>query len=93
MALVPNHHERQFMQSLRGRGWVRASNFPLSQVIPKLLKKGWIERRGAGQELEYRITEDGMSAKTALIPWKQEGMGRPRLTADHLCSSQSTASD
>jgi hypothetical protein len=25
-----------------------------------------------------------MSAKTALIPWKQEGKGRPRLTADHI---------
>jgi anthranilate/para-aminobenzoate synthase component II len=38
---VPTHRERQFMQHLRGGGWVKAS----------ALAKGWIERRKpAGRE-------------------------------------------
>jgi hypothetical protein len=84
MTLVPNHHERQFMQRLRGRNWVKGSQLPPTQLIHKLLQKGWIERRGTTLDFEYRITDDGMSAKTALIPWKQEGKGRPRLKADHI---------
>ena len=89
MALVLNHHERQLMQRLRGCNWVKGSHLP-TQVISKLLQKGWIERRGTAQDLEYRITDVGMSAKTALIPEKQEGIGRPRLTAEHLRSSEKT---
>jgi len=90
MTLVPNHHERQLMQMLRGRNWVKGSYLPPTQVISKLLQKGWIERRGTAQDLEYRITDVGMSAKTALIPEKQEGIGRPRLTAEHLRGSEKT---
>jgi hypothetical protein len=90
MTLVPNHHERQLMQRLRGRDWVKGSHFPPTKVIGNLLEKGWIERRGTAQDLEYRITDVGLSAKTALIPEKQEGIGRPRLTAEHLRSSEKT---
>jgi hypothetical protein len=77
MSLIPNHHERQFMQRLRGCGWVKALVLPPTQVVVNLVQKGWIERRGAAQDLEYRITEAGMSAKKAIIPPKQEGKGRP----------------
>ena len=84
---IPNHHERQLMQRLRGRGWVKATSLPPTQVIAKLLQKGWIEHRSSTQGLEYQITENGLSAKTAAIPLRQEGKGRPRLTADHLRSS------
>ena len=67
MTFTPNHMERQLMQQLRGRGWVRGSELPPSSLIGALLRKGWIESRGAGRDHEYRITEQGMAAKTALI--------------------------
>ena len=67
MRLTPNHMERQLMQRLRGRGWVKGAELPPSSLIGALLKKGWIESRAAGRDLEYRITEQGMAAKTALI--------------------------
>lgn len=79
MPLVPNHHERQFMQRLRGRGWVKESALPPTKVTVDLLQKGWIEGRGTTQSLEYRLTETGMAAKIATIPQRQEGRGRPRL--------------
>jgi hypothetical protein len=62
---VPNHRERQLMQELRGAGWVKASalpNFP--RTIDGLLGKGWIEQRGAGNYLCYRISDKGLAAKT-----------------------------
>ncbi len=80
--LVPNHHERQLMQMLRGRGWVNGMVFPPTKVIGNLLEKGWIERRSAAQGFEYRMTEMGLSAKMALIPRKQEGRGGRRLSVD-----------
>jgi len=69
MATIPNHNERQLMQHLRGRGWVRGFELPSTcRIIGGLLQKGWIESRGAERSLEYRITEEGMMAKTAPIP-------------------------
>jgi hypothetical protein len=59
-ANLPTHRERQFMQHLRGAGWVKASSIPVPvgpAVIASLLKKGWIEQRGTGNEICYRITE------------------------------------
>jgi predicted RNA binding protein YcfA (HicA-like mRNA interferase family) len=88
MSLVPNHNERQLMQRLRGQGWVRRSVLPPSRMIDVLLKKGWIEGRGLGRDVEYRITDEGMIAKKALIPRtasKQKcsghdtGVGQPSL--------------
>jgi hypothetical protein len=67
MTLTPNHMERQLMQQLRGRGWVKGGELPPSSLIGKLLKKGWVEARGTGRDHEYRITEQGMAAKTATI--------------------------
>jgi hypothetical protein len=65
---VPNHRERQFMEPLRGGGWVKASKSPPSPiVIANLLAKGWIERQGSGAELAYRITENGLAAKKATV--------------------------
>ncbi len=64
------HHERQFMQHLRGGGWVKArSTAPVGpKLIESLLGKGWVERRGTGNELSYRITDAGLAAKKAKIP-------------------------
>ncbi len=67
------------MQQLRGRGWVKASALPaVTRTIENLLNKGWIESSGAGRELSYRLTELGITAKTALIPLygKKQSEGR-----------------
>jgi hypothetical protein len=66
--LVPSHRERQLLQYLRGRGWVRASLLPPAhKTLNALLRKEWIERAGDGQAVVYRITERGMAAKTAPV--------------------------
>jgi hypothetical protein len=66
---VPTHRERQLMQHLRGGGWVKASVAPAgAKLIENLLAKGWIERRGLGNELSYRITDEGLAAKKAQVP-------------------------
>jgi hypothetical protein len=65
---VPNNRERQLMQQLRGAGWVKATALPPSpRTIEGLLGKGWIERRGVGNETCYRITQKGLLAKTAPV--------------------------
>jgi hypothetical protein len=56
------------MQELRGAGWVRAIALPSSpRTIEGLLNKGWIEQRGAGNDTCYRMTQDGLVAKTAPV--------------------------
>jgi hypothetical protein len=63
MQIVPNHREREFMQRLRARGWVKASQIPDAKITLKhLLEKRWIERRGHGADAFYRITEEGFAA-------------------------------
>ena len=65
---VPNHRERQLMQELRDVGWVRAIALPSSpRTIGGLLNKGWIEQRGTGNDMSYRITDKGLAAKTAPV--------------------------
>jgi hypothetical protein len=62
--LVPNHRERQFMQYLRGAGWVKLSALPDAPgLIKKLLAKGWIEQRTDESRVCYRLTEVGLAAK------------------------------
>jgi hypothetical protein len=65
---VPNHRERQLMQQLRGAGWVKASALPdTPRVIAKLLSKGWIESHDSEGTVEYRLTHQGLAAKTAPV--------------------------
>jgi hypothetical protein len=72
MLPIPTHRERQFMQRLRGRSWVKAFELPEAQSIMKhLLEKRWIESQGAGKDLSYRITEAGLDAKKAPIPLRR----------------------
>jgi hypothetical protein len=73
MSSVPNHHERQFMQLLRGRGWVESKHLPNApRTITNLLRKRWIEMHGGGgAKLAIRITEEGLAAKRAPIPLKK----------------------
>jgi hypothetical protein len=63
---VPNQRERQMMQELRGAGWVKATALPSSpKILEGLLGKGWIEQRGDGNNLCYRITDKGLAVKMA----------------------------
>jgi len=72
MAAIPTHRERQFMQRLRGRNWVKAFELPETQTILKhLLEKQWIESQGVGRDLSFRITEAGLDAKKAPIPLRR----------------------
>ena len=65
---IPNHHERQMMQQLRGGGWVKASELPETSItLTRLLEKRWIERKGFGKETVFRLTDKGLAAKTAPI--------------------------
>jgi hypothetical protein len=73
MMPIPTHHERQFMQRLRGRSWVRAFELPEAEKILKhLLEKRWIESQGAGKDLSFRITAAGLDAKKAPIPLRRK---------------------
>lgn len=66
--LSVNHRERQLMQQLRDRGWVNAVELPQAAVtLERLLERCWIEKRGAGSALAYRITDKGIEAKTAPV--------------------------
>jgi hypothetical protein len=62
----PNQLERQLMQELRDAGWVKAAALPpFPKTIEGLLSKGWIERRGGGNDTCYRLTDEGLAAKMA----------------------------
>jgi hypothetical protein len=66
-----NHHQRQFLQYLRGGGWVKLTALPHGpRVKLKLLELGWIERRGSGSDISLRITDLGLEALRAPIPTK-----------------------
>ncbi len=65
---VPIHRERQLLQYLLGRGWVSVCLLPdAPKTLDTLLRKQWIERAGDGRAVVYRITEQGMAAKTAPV--------------------------
>jgi hypothetical protein len=66
-----NHFERQFMQYLRGAGWIKACALPPSmRIVEILLQKGWIEQQHQGlkNDLFFRLTEKGLEAKKSPIP-------------------------
>jgi hypothetical protein len=72
LPLVPKHRERQFMQRLRGRGWVKAIEIPEGGItLQRLLEKRWVESQGSGMDVSYRITNEGMAAKTAAVPLRR----------------------
>ncbi len=65
---VPNHRERQLMQQLRGAGWVKATALPVTpRVIANLLSKGWLESHDSEGAVKYRLTDQGLAAKTAPV--------------------------
>ena len=69
-----NHYERQFMEYLRGKGWVKGNALPPSKpLISGLLKKGWIEHQDDGPKKEafYRMTDAGLAGLKAPVPTQQ----------------------
>jgi len=67
-----SHPERQFMQHLRGAGWIKASALPPSaRLLEKLLQKGWIEQQeqGPDKEVFFRLTYRGLEAKKSPVPF------------------------
>jgi hypothetical protein len=77
LSIVPNHRERQFMQRLWGRGWVKAAQLPdAAATLKRLLEKRWVESQGVGRDVSYRITEEGLAAKKALIPGHEKVLAK-----------------
>ncbi len=70
-----SHPERQFMQYLRGAGWIKARLLPASTLVESLLRKGWIEQRrqGSTSEVYFRLTEKGLEAKKSPVPTGRVG--------------------
>jgi hypothetical protein len=63
-----NARQRQFMQPLRSLSWMKAGELSESPtIVAKLLANGWIEKRGAGGSLEYRLTDTGLAALKAPV--------------------------
>jgi hypothetical protein len=63
-----NHHQRQFLQYLRGGGWVKVADVPDGpRVKPKLIELGWIIQRGVGPDAAFRITDLGLEELKAPI--------------------------
>jgi hypothetical protein len=66
-----SHPERQFMQCLRGAGWIKAGVLPPSaRPVGKLLQKGWIEQQqqGPDNEVFLRLTEKRLEAERSPVP-------------------------
>ena len=69
------HPERQFMQYLRGAGWIKARTLPRSvRTVKSLLQKGWIEKQHQGpkNEVFFRLTERGLEAKKSPVPVQEQ---------------------
>ena len=63
-----NHRERQFIQYLRGAGWVKAVTLPdTPTLIANLLSKGWIDRSDIGSGVACRLTDAGLAAKSTPV--------------------------
>jgi hypothetical protein len=64
------HRERQFMEYLRGKGWVKGTALPPSRLTVSLQKRGWIEQQvqGPKNEIFYRMTDVGLNALRTPVP-------------------------
>jgi hypothetical protein len=73
------HPERQFMEYLRGTGWVKGTVLPPSErLLVSLLNKGWIEEelQGPKKEVFYRMTDVGLAALKEPVPIQQRAKGK-----------------
>ena len=64
------HPERQFMEYLRGKGWVKGRTLPASRFTSSLQQRGWIEQQvqGPKNEIFYRMTDVGLKALRVPVP-------------------------
>ena len=64
------HLERQFIQRLRGAGWVKASALPPSpRLVQTLLQKGWIETTKSGPtEVVLRCCKMHIEIRSHALP-------------------------
>jgi hypothetical protein len=71
-----SHRERQFMQYLRGAGWIKARLLPASTLVESLLRRGWIEQQQQAPKNEtyLRLTEKGLEAKRTPVPTGRTGL-------------------
>jgi hypothetical protein len=72
--MFATHRERQFMEYLRGKGWVKGTTLPPGRLSDILQRKGWLEQQvqGPKNEIFYRMTDVGLKALRAPVP-----AGRP----------------
>jgi hypothetical protein len=61
--------QRQVMQYLRAGDWNIVGKLPIATAgaLHRLAEYGWIERRGAGQRSEIKLTPAGLAALQAPI--------------------------
>jgi hypothetical protein len=87
---LPNSRERQFMQHLRGAGWVKAFELPHGpRILANLIKKGWVECQQTESGQAYRLTELGLQAKKAPLPIQPSPRtGRSRSGRDVLIAAE-----
>jgi DNA-binding PadR family transcriptional regulator len=63
-AHLPSYQERAAMEAVRGDRNYQAT----PRMLLKLLRKGWIEKRGvAGEDREYQLTLAGSEALRAKV--------------------------
>src|ERR1700694_5347790 len=87
---LPAHRERQFMQHLRGGGWVKASAAPAGELlIINLLAKGWIERRGqTPNSTRLRVRVAICRSSRSPRPHQYLKQKNPKATASSIASNR-----
>jgi DNA-binding PadR family transcriptional regulator len=79
------HRERQFMEYLLGKGWVKGTILPPSRLTDSLQQKGWIEQQAQGpkNEIFYRMTDIGLKALRSPVPGRpSQAKGRKKWTPE-----------
>ena len=76
--MIPNHREREIMQRLRGRSWVKAVAIPDSPIIiQRLLSRGWIESQGIVRKKKQRIGRNPKTGERVEVPAKKIPFFKP----------------
>jgi hypothetical protein len=87
------HPERQFMQYLRGAGWIKARTLPRSvRTVKSLLQKGWIEKQHQGpkNEVFFWLTEKRLEAKKSPVPIQEQSRPAERRRNERSQASVDT---